>query len=412
MENKFKIIIVNPFSSQEFLIEEFEKCGLEYTTVVSPSMQKYVNHNWKNRVNIELEDDINEVEISKLFGHDFIIYGSDSFIILADNISKKIQNKYDNDLSTTPLRDNKYWMHEHFNKIGSIYGIKQLELEDNYNLENTLKDFNFPIVLKPLYNSIASCGISICHNLHDVYRHVNAENYDVYGKKIKYYFAQEFIVGDEYFIDTTSFNGKHVITCVCKHNKELFGNILVCLANDMWFNPEIDSEFYNNISKMINYALDETGFRNGFAHTEFMIQADGSIKIIEVNFRNSGGRGVVGKLSNYAYGTNQVDALNSLVKGKEIDFLPKFKKYTTYIRIQNLCSYEKLFKKEILDFAKNFKTYKETILFSNDGDIWRSSITDSNIFQHPAAIVLESDNLEALKADKSQIIDKMKRNFL
>ena len=409
---KIKLIIVNPFSSQDFLIDELERCKFEYCTVISPSMTKFISSKWKNKLYLTNEDDLTSNEISFLKNYDMVLYGSDSFIILSDIISKKADIFFKNDFQSTVLRDNKYHMHEHFNKIQSPYGIKQIELEDNFDFESKLKDFSFPVVLKPFYNSIASCGISICHSFSDMYRHVNSENYDVYQNKIKYYFAQDFIAGEEYFIDTTSFNGNHVITCVCKHNKELFGNILVSLANDMWFNPEMDLEFYNIIYKMITEALDETGFLNGLAHTEFMVQADGSIKIIEINYRNSGGRGIVGKLSNYAYGTNQIDALNSLVEKREIKKFPKFQKYVTYIRIQNLCSYEKLFKKEILEFSKDYSTYKETILFAEDGEVWRSSINDANIFTHPAAIVLESEDLNAIKKDKSSIIDRMKRHYL
>lgn len=413
---KDNILLVNPFSSQNFLIDELEKNFINYGTLISPSMKNKVSSEFKNIIYIKSDEDISTIEIEKLskYKYKYIFYGSDSYIQLADNISKKIGLISINDLNKTKIRDNKFYLHQYFSKINSEYGIKQKIIKNRLNIkeiEKNINDFSFPIVAKPLKNSIGSCGVAICHNLSDLKNHIQKENLDVYGNKISDYFIQEFIEGEEYFVDTVSLNSNHVITCLCKHNKEIIGNNLVCLANDMWLDHKKEPAIWKKVHDLITDALNSTGLRNGFAHTEFMLKKDGKIKIIEINYRNSGGRGIVGMLSNYSYGRNQVSALCNLLKNKKISMIPDFIAYTTYIRIQNISNTDKIFYKNMLDFTKNLKTYKTTCIWADDGAIWKSAVLNSNVFEHPAAVVLYSQSLDDLKYDKDILINRMKNNF-
>ena len=95
----------------------------------------------------------------------------------------------------------------------------------------------------------------------------------------------------------------------------------------------------------------------------------------------------------------------------EFDIIPNFIAHTSYIRIQNLSDMDKIFYRNILDFTKKLKTYKETCVWAEDGSTWKSAVMNSNVFEHPAAVILYSKSLEDLKADKDFIIKKMKTNF-
>ncbi len=408
------LLLVNPLSSQALLIKELDKYNIEYGTLISPSMANHISKSFKNIMFTSSDDYLTDEELNNISKYKTVFYGSDNSTKLADKIALNIRAKFSNDFDRSLIRQHKFYLHEHLNKINSEYGINQ-QVISSFDLitkkDDYLSNFNFPIVVKPMVNSGGSFGISVCKDKSSLENHINIDNKDYFGNRIQNYFIQDFIEGDEYIVDTVSLDSKHVITCISKHNKIIIDGNIIGLANDTWLDPIKDNTIWEKVRDMITNVLDETGYKNGFADTEFIITKSGKIKVIEVNFRNTGSHGLVSKISDYSYGRNHISALSDLLHGKDINQIPSFKGFSTFIRIQNLSSDNKIFYNSMLDFAKSLTTFKEIITWAEDGSLWKSAVKDFNIFVSPAAIVLFSDILNDLIKDKEYIFKVIKNNF-
>jgi biotin carboxylase len=91
------------------------------------------------------------------------------------------------------------------------------------NLNKISKTFkSFPIVLKP-YEGLGSKGVQIINNKIDLKK---ALHECVYFQKIhpsmgSKFLVQEYISGEEGFVNFYSFNGKHLVTDAWMYNKRL-----------------------------------------------------------------------------------------------------------------------------------------------------------------------------------------------
>jgi hypothetical protein len=96
-------------------------------------------------------------------------------------------------------------------------------------------------------------------------------------------FIMPFINGDEYVVDTVTYNGKHKLVAVWKYSKKNgFWREKITLL-DCTNNEDLIEKLYNytcNILDKVNYAL-------GATHTEIILE-NGIPKLIEINFRTHG----------------------------------------------------------------------------------------------------------------------------
>lgn len=96
-------------------------------------------------------------------------------------------------------------------------------------------------------------------------------------------FMMPFINGDEYVVDTVSFNGKHKLVSVWKYAKENgFWREKITLL-DCNGNEELIKKLYNYTCEV----LDKVNYKLGAAHIE-IITENGIPKLVEINFRTHG----------------------------------------------------------------------------------------------------------------------------
>jgi hypothetical protein len=125
------------------------------------------------------------------------------------------------------------------------------------------------------------------------------------------YLVQEFVRGTEYAIDTFSADGEHHVCGVFRYEKEIIDQSPLYRSVRPEKNPEILARCAD-YSRVLLQALD---LKFGFAHIEIMMDARGSIWLMELNNRISGGWGILNKLCSLSGMTSQIAVLVQLAAG-------------------------------------------------------------------------------------------------
>ncbi|MBB1242893.1 ATP-grasp domain-containing protein [Streptomyces durbertensis] len=98
--------------------------------------------------------------------------------------------------------------------------------------------------------------------------------------------VQEYAHGTEFVVDTFSHRGRHTVADVCRYGKVDNGAQMAVYESLTWVAPEDPA-----VPVLTRYAeavLDAVGLRNGAAHIEIMLTAEGP-RLIEINSRPHGG---------------------------------------------------------------------------------------------------------------------------
>lgn len=223
-------------------------------------------------------------------------------------------------------------------------------------------DCDFPVVIKPAKGS-GSVGVRLCYNQEELFKYAGLllEDKQLITSSI---LIQEYIEGDEYSVETLSFNNQvNIIGITKKH-----------LSSPPFF-LETGHDFPANISKLVNKNIEELilnsfnklGFLFGPAHTEIRVK-NNIPYIIEINPRLAGG--MIPKIIEQAIGIDLIDATIDLVTGKKVN-INKSKSDFTSIRflipktngfIKSIEFDNNGIKDRLLDFQVNKKLNDQIIL--------------------------------------------------
>ncbi|MGX7829183.1 ATP-grasp domain-containing protein [Actinokineospora sp. 24-640] len=116
--------------------------------------------------------------------------------------------------------------------------------------------------------------------------------------------VQEYLVGEEYVVDTCTVDGVHTLVDICRYRKRRNAGHMAVYDYMEWL-PE-RTPGHERLTEFARAVLDAVGVRFGAAHTEVMLTADGP-RLIEVNARLAGGG--VPRYCREATGDSQVDRL-------------------------------------------------------------------------------------------------------
>eukprot|EP01084_Bolivina_argentea_P086250 155890_1 len=177
----------------------------------------------------------------------------DSLIPFTDSMNE-LWNLAHNDTNTSQIRRNKALMHETIrNKTNNTIRNGTFFLIDNYltnkkEFEIKMKNNNlsYPIVIKPL-TSGGTDGVRLCYTFNAckkvIKRYLNKENGE---KNINInMMAQEFLNGNEYVINTISYNSIHKYTDIWRAHK-IFIIDKTSVENDEQKSSENDKDKDNN----------------------------------------------------------------------------------------------------------------------------------------------------------------------
>lgn len=235
-----------------------------------------------------------------------VLPGTESGVVVADRLAAAL-GLPGNDAASTSARRNKYEMH---NRLKSK-GLRSMDHFLTRDLEELLKwarGGTWPVVVKPPA-SAGTDSVTFCKEpseleeaFHRLYGALNQ-----LGDRNDAVLAQRLLVGQEYFVNGVSGNGRHVITEIWRADKIpvpgaglIYDRSVLCDPTEPDMRPLVD---------YVCGVLDALGVRYGANHTELMVTDQGPT-LIECASRLSGGlnRGA----ANYAVGASQLDLVGTL----------------------------------------------------------------------------------------------------
>lgn len=174
---------------------------------------------------------------------------------------------------------NKYEMRKQMKKhnIKTPGFIKVNNEYKNINIE----DLKFPMIVKPTDRS-GSRGITKVFSKDDLDNAIKYATKDSFEKSA---IIEEYIEGDEYSCECISYKGKHDFLAFTKKYTTGAPNFI---ETGHMQPSDIDVKLQDKIKNEIFRALDSLGIVNGASHTEFKINKNGEVGIIEVGARMGG----------------------------------------------------------------------------------------------------------------------------
>lgn len=154
-----------------------------------------------------------------------------------------------------------------------------LKVENNQKVD--LKEFKYPIIVKPTDRS-GSRGIFLCKNKKEVLEAIpKASNLSFEKKAI----IEEFIEGEEYSCECITQNGVHHFLAITKKYTTGSPNFIETGHIE---SQEINKKYRKLVEKEVFNALDALEIKNSASHSEFKIDSNGNVKIIEIGARMGG----------------------------------------------------------------------------------------------------------------------------
>lgn len=207
-----------------------------------------------------------------------ISIGSDLAVLTVNYVARKLQLIANSEKCDT-VATNKFEMRKAFINAG-IPTPNFLKVKE-YQKPDELQKFRYPLIVKPTDRS-GSRGITKINKETELEKAIlNAIEQSFERAAI----IEEFIEGSEYSCECISYKGKHHLLAITKkyttgapHFIEI-GHIQPAIINK---NTE------KEVENMVFTALDTLDIKNGASHTEFKIDIQGNIRIIEVGARMGG----------------------------------------------------------------------------------------------------------------------------
>lgn len=235
-----------------------------------------------------------------------VLPGTESGVVVADLLAAAL-GLPGNDPSTSNARRDKYEMHNRLKSAG-LHGMDHYLANDAAGLLHWAQGGAWPVVIKPPA-SAGTDSVTFCkdpteleagfHRLHGAMNQLGDRNDAV--------LAQRMLVGQEYFINGVSGNGRHVTTEIWRTDKTPVPGAGWIYDRSVLLDPT--EPRMKPIVSYVHAVLDALGVRYGASHTELMVTEQGPT-LIECASRLSGG--LQRAAANYAVGASQLDLVARL----------------------------------------------------------------------------------------------------
>lgn len=410
-----RIAFIDPIISSAYLAQKLRHNGFESIAILTPQLSR--NHNFFSTKLAPYEYDYviridesenhvtNKLDLLRELNPIHLFYGFEFSIPFADRIIKNIFPDKVNSLMLTNARYDKFDMHQALSYSKLPYAIHQIKIThaDLPFLQEKLNGFNFPVYTKPAISAV-SMGGYVCHSYDNLYETLNKYFNKVHAGKESdnCYLIQEFIYGAEHCIDTVSINGVHHIVGLCEYKKKYLYNKAIPFTTES-VSPD-QNPCWNKVERFIRETLSALGYLNGFAHTEFFLLEDGSIKLVEVNFRISGAVGYINKLFELAHGRNAIDVLKYAITNP-MPTQPISTGYSKRIYIHNWLLEPRPFDIGNTSKLQKVSSYREHLIFHPNKTILEPAAQFEHIYDAIGQILLHNTNQAQLHKDAELIED-------
>ncbi len=395
------VAIIDPLISTTYLAQQLKQAGIFTIAIFRLPVSEIFVHALSNTCEFDKKIYLNNpsadniINTLKSFSIDFILNGCELATTITDTITHRILPGIANNPNFSKLRFDKYWMQEALKNHKLPY-IRQLKVIFSELINFPLNEITFPCFVKPV-DGAGTVGSFYAENQGEFKENLLAiKNKIQLPSTINEYLIQEYIVGDEFFVDSFSIHGKHYISSVQKYQRQLIHNIPVLRYSEV----VTDTELWHQCTNFVASVMDATGLQNGFAHTEIFKLNDGSFRLIEINPRISGGSGFANQVAQLSGLDSQIDLLaqyltTRLVNKKTVDNIHCF------VRRLYLFNWNQQPLKNpaaLLNKIESLYTYK---LLRDIGTINNNS--QKNVLNIDAFVVLCSQNRDQIEKDSQTI---------
>ncbi|MCM0679137.1 hypothetical protein NCC78_31380 [Micromonospora phytophila] len=206
-------------------------------------------------------------------GVGFVVAGSESGVLLADALSAALGTP-GNGMRRPRARRDRFEMAEAVRAAGlpAARGIATASVDELLDWAADLGEW--PVVLKPLV-SAGTDNVVFCESsgqLREAHARIMG-SVDRYGRRNDAVLGQQFLHGDEYFVNTVSRDGVHHVVEVWRYHKRQLGD-----GRTMYDHEEPVPPADPVVAPLVAYTLavlDALEVRNSAAHTEVMVTKEG-----------------------------------------------------------------------------------------------------------------------------------------
>lgn len=359
MKNKLIIIGANEF--QEQLVLKAKNLGYEthaFAWEDGAVAKKDSDYFYPISI-VDKEEILQEAKKIKPVG--VVSIASDVAVLTVNYLAEEL-GLTGNSIHSSLISTNKYEMREAFKKnkvpcpeYNLVKDIKEVEVSN----------FKFPVIVKPVDRS-GSRGIFKVESPKNLKDSVK-ESMSLSFKKQA--LIEEFADGKEYSMEMVSFNGNHNFLAVTEKFTTGAPNFIETMhLQPAFLDEKVKDEAVNTIKK----ALDALEIKNGASHSEFKIDKNNKIKIIEIGARMGGdciGSDLVKLSTGYDFVKMTIDA--SIGKAPDMnEIMPH--------RATSLVKF--IFNKKDMDMLNNIKeNYKDNLFrYEITGEIGSREVKDSS----------------------------------
>jgi len=236
-------------------------------------------------------------------GVEFVVAAAESGVLLADELSAALGTP-GNGMRRPTARRNKFQMQMAIREAG-LTSADSFVASSSGDIVSWADDRDeWPVVLKPLMSAGAD-NVIVCATAEEVAAGAVRimGGVDRYGRRNDAVLAQEYLAGEEHYVNTVSRDGRHRVVEIWRYYKLTVDGRSVYDYENL-LSP--DDPTARQIADYTLAVLDALEIRNGAAHTEVMLTKNGPI-LIECGARLGGGQ--MPELLSRCIGTNQIDSL-------------------------------------------------------------------------------------------------------
>ena len=269
---------------------------------------------------------------------------SDLASITVNYVAEKLELPC-NRTEDTLMQTNKYAMRTALSKAG-IPCPKFVLVKENFD-KSILDEFNYPIIVKPTDRS-GSRNIMKLDSIDGVETAVKEACQTSFEHKA---IIEEYIYGDEYSIETISYKGEHHYLATTKKYTTGAPHFIETGHKQPSDLPdELNQKAINTVFK----SLDALNIRNSAGHSEFKVDKDGNINIIEIGAR-MGGDCIGSDLVYLSTGKDFMKMVIDVACGNQPEIIKKSSSNNVEIRF--------IFNQEDLDKLNRIKTENPESLY-------------------------------------------------
>ncbi|MEU3773487.1 ATP-grasp domain-containing protein [Streptomyces sp. NPDC032472] len=298
--------IVDAYSTGRFLPAALRQYGMECVHVLSQNPDLNIKVNSDDYVGDVRHDGDVVATASTLreYGVGHVIAGYESGVELVDQLSAELGTR-GNGLNKSAARRNKYEMALAMREAGLAHAASFVSSNVDDTIAWAESSAGYPVVLKPISgyatNNVMAC--SSAEQIRAAHEKIMSST-DGRGIPNAVVLAQEFLAGDEHYVNTVSHDGKHHTVEIWRYYKRRVPGGDFVYDYDEPLAP--DDPNAKKLESYVHQVLDALEIRHGAAHTEVMLTARGPV-LVECNARAGGGQ--LPEIITRCFGTNQVELL-------------------------------------------------------------------------------------------------------